>query len=400
MSKGERIARHVIQAVLKDLDPTARLKQALSKETFKKRLHLFAIGKAAWNMAHGAYQILGDRFESALVITKYGHSNGKIDSFKILEAGHPIPDENSLKAGRIALERFSKLNKEDEILLLISGGASALFEVLQEGITLNDLQEITQRLMASGMGIKTINAIRKRLSIVKGGQFAKICSPASIRAYIISDVIGDSISDIASGPVSEETFVPDLSDILKRLSIKDEKIKNSVQRKLPKGLKNVQVSIIDNVVHACQSAKKHFEKQAVPATIVTTCLECEAKEAGRFIAAMIKDIDNRNSDFSKPHCLIFGGETLVHLNGTGKGGRNQELALSAAITIDTLKAECCLFSLGTDGTDGPTDAAGGIVTPETVRQMKALGINPTQMLQNNDAYHALKAVNALIKTGP
>jgi hydroxypyruvate reductase len=292
------------------------------------------------------------------------------------------------------------LKEDDELIFLISGGGSALFEVLYDGITLEDLQQVTQRLIASGMDIKKVNAVRKRLSIVKGGQFAKIVAPASIQAFVISDVLGDSVADIASGPVTPEEVTPELSEIIKKLELEDPAITQAIQRELPKKIENVQVTIIDNVVHACQSAKVQFEKQGIPATIFTTCLECEAKEAGQFIAAMIKDIYHKKSDLSKPQCLIFGGETLVHLHGTGKGGRNQELALSAAIAIDGLKTDCCLFSLGTDGTDGPTDAAGGIVTPQTVQQMKTAGINPSQMLQNNDSYHALKVVNALIKTGP
>jgi len=275
-----------------------------------------------------------------------------------------------------------------------------LFEVLVEGITLGDLQMVSKQLMASGMGIKAINAIRKRLSLVKGGQFAGICAPASVQAFIISDVIGDSVADIASGPVTQERDVPDLANILRSLSIDDKRILKAIERQLPKQIQNVKVSIIDNVVHACQSAKRHIEALGVKASIITTCLECEAKEAGRFIAAMIKDIYNGNCDFCKPHCLIFGGETIVTVNGTGKGGRNQELAHSVAIELDGISRDCTVFSLGTDGTDGPTDAAGGIVNPDTVSRMKAAGINAVERLQNNDSYHALKPANALLETGP
>ncbi|MEA1883049.1 MAG: glycerate kinase [Thermotogota bacterium] len=400
MFNSELLSKQAIRQVIHDLNPQHRVKQVLSESVFTKSLHMLAIGKAAWDMAQAAYTVLGDRINKALVITKHGHSKGKIGHFNIMEAGHPIPDEASIKAGHQAIEQFSGLKEGDELIFLISGGGSALFEVLFDGITLEDLQQVTQRLMASGMDIKKMNAVRKRLSLVKGGQFAEIVAPASIQAFIISDVLGDSVADIASGPVTPEELTPELSEIASQLNLEDPAITRAIQRKLPKKVENVQVTIIDNVVHACQSAKRHFEEQGIPATIITTCLECEAKEAGQFIATMIKDIYKKNSDFTKPHCLIFGGETLVHLHGTGKGGRNQELALSAAIALDGLKADCCLFSLGTDGTDGPTDAAGGIVTPETVQQMKAIGINPSQILKNNDSYHALEAVKALIKTGP
>jgi hydroxypyruvate reductase len=400
MFNSEHLSKQVIQQVIHDLNPQDRVKQALQKRTFTKNLHLLAIGKAAWDMAHAAYEVLGDRVNKALVITKHGHSKGKIGHFQIMEAGHPIPDKTSIKAGHLAIELFSGLKEDDELIFLISGGGSALFEVLYDGITLEDLQQVTQRLMVSGMDIRKVNAVRKRLSLVKGGQFAKIVAPASIQAFVISDVLGDSVADIASGPVTPEEVTPELSEIIKKLELEDPAITQAIQRELPKKIENVQVTIIDNVVHACQSAKKHFEEQGIPATIITTRLECEAKEAGQFIAAIIKDIYHKKSDLSTPQCLIFGGETLGHLHGTGKGGRNQELALSAAIAIDGLKTDCCLFSLGTDGTDGPTDAAGGIVTPQTVQQMKTAGINPSQMLLNNDSYHALKVLNALIKTGP
>ncbi len=400
MFRSEEYSRQVIKAVLEELNPEEKVREALSEKIFKKNLHLFAIGKASWNMANGAYKHLGNRIKSGMVITKYGHSEGPIGDFRIFEAGHPIPDENSLRAGRFAIEKFSKLNANDELLLLISGGGSALFEVLYEEITLEDLQSVTQKLMASGMGIKEINALRKRLSRVKGGQFAQIVAPASVQALIISDVIGDNVSNIASGPVTEETEIPQLTDILIKLGIDDKHIVKAIQRELPKGIKNVQVSIIDNVVNACYSAKNNFEALGLKASILTTCLECEAKEAGRFISALIKDIYHGNSDLSKPHCLIFGGETVVTLRGNGKGGRNQELALSAAIELDGLNQDCTIFSLGTDGTDGPTEAAGGIVNPDTISHMKAAGIDAQKMLQNNDSYHALQAANALIQTGP
>ncbi len=397
---SERLSKQVIQQVIHDLNPQDRVKKALQERLFTKNLHLLAIGKAAWDMAHAAHEVLGERINKALVITKHNHSKGKIGHFQIMEAGHPIPDETSIEAGQKAIELFSGLKEDDELIFLISGGGSALFEVLYDGLTLDNLQQITKKLMASGMDIKKVNAVRKRLSLIKGGQFAEIVAPASIKAFIISDVLGDSVSDIASGPVTPEELTPELSEIVSQLKLEEDKITQAIQRKLPNKVENVQVKIIDNVVHACQSAKNHFEKKGIPATIITTCLECEAKEAGHFIATMIKDIYKKNSDFTKPHCLIFGGETLVHIQGTGKGGRNQELALSAAIALDGLKADCCLFSLGTDGTDGPTDAAGGIVTPETIQQMKKAGITPSQMLQNNDSYYALKGVNALITTGP
>jgi len=397
---SERLCRQVITDVLSDLNPEKRVIQVLSEMKFSKRLHLLAIGKAGWNMAHAAYQVLADQIIDGVVITKYAHSKGPIGNLFLMESGHPIPDENSLKAGHEVLKRFSNLTGDDELLLLISGGGSALFEVLYDGLTINDLQSITQKMMTLGIDIKAINAVRKRLSLVKGGQLAQIVAPATIQALIISDVIGDCVPDIASGPVSCEQKVPNLSDIITALEPLDQHIRKVITRTLPTKSPNAQIQIIDHVAHACSCAKDHFQKLGVDATIMTTRLECEAKEAGRFIAAMMADCYQGISDFSAPHLFIFGGETLVNVKGTGKGGRNQELALSAAIALDGLEHDCTLFSLGTDGTDGPTDAAGGIVTPHTVSKMKSAHINPLKKLQNNDAYHALKAANALLTTGP
>jgi len=397
---SERLCRQVIQGVLSDLNPEKRVIQTLRKMKFTKRLHLLAIGKAAWNMAHAAYHVLADQIIDGVVITKYAHNKGPIGNLFLMEAGHPIPGENSLKAGHEVLKRFTNLTCDDEMILLISGGGSALFEVLYDELTLKDLQSITQKLMASGLDIKAINAVRKRLSLVKGGQLAQIIAPASIQALIISDVIGDGVPDIASGPVSCEQSTPDLSAIIAALEPLDQRIRKAIARKLPDNTPNAQIEIIDHVAHACRSAKDHFQKLGINATIMTTRLECEAKEAGRLIASMMADCYHGDSDFSPPHLFIFGGETLVNVKGTGKGGRNQELALSAAIALDGLEHDCTLFSLGTDGTDGPTDAAGGIVNPHTVSKMKAANINPLKKLQNNDAYPALKAANALLTTGP
>lgn len=401
MLSSSQIAKMIIADVLLEINPEKIVKDVLSKEQFKENLHLFSIGKAAWTMANAAHEIFKNRIQSGVVITKHGHSKGKIGNFKIFEAGHPIPDINSLKAGEYALEHFSKLNIEDELCFLISGGGSSLFEVPFDGIKLNDIQMITQELLKSGKNIKVINSVRKRLSKVKGGQFAELVNPASIKAYIISDVIGDNVEDIASGPISPQTQQPELDKLFGvHMKNRSPEITNALKRKLPKHIKNSKTMIIDNVFHACQAAKTASERFGLDAYILTARLECEAKEAADFICAIIKDVYAHRSCFKTPCCLIFGGETLVHVNGNGKGGRNQELALTASIALKDLNKNCALFSLGTDGTDGPTDAAGGLITPETFSQIVENELDPYELLKQNDSYRALSIAKSLIKTGP
>lgn len=395
------IAQKIINDVLLEINPEKIVKAALSKEDFKGNLHLFSIGKAAWTMANAAHEIFKDRIQSGVVITKYGHSKGAIGNLKIFEAGHPIPDENSFKAGEYALKSFSKLSDEDELCFLISGGGSALFEVPFDGINLKDIQTITQELINSAENIKVINSVRKRLSKVKGGQFAELVNPARVKAYIISDVIGDNIEDIASGPVSAQPQEPDLDRLIPNLIKKlRPQVANALKRELPKNINNSRATIIDNVSHACQAAKKSSERFGLNAYILTTRLECEAKEAAEFISAIIKDVYTPNSCFKTPCCLIFGGETLVYVNGKGKGGRNQELALAASISLKDLNKDCALFSLGTDGTDGPTDAAGGLINPNTFTAIVENKLDPYELLKENNSYRALSVANSLIKTGP
>ncbi|MBO8166419.1 MAG: glycerate kinase [Kosmotoga sp.] len=391
------IADEAIKAVL----PENAVVSALQSKKFEGNVVLVAIGKAAWRMAAAAKEVLGDRISRGVVITKYQHSLGKIKGLEVYEAGHPVPDENTLKATEIALELVKNLSEKDTVLFLVSGGGSALFESLREGVTLDDLADITQKLLNSGANIVEINTVRKHLSKVKGGGFARLVQPAKVFSLVLSDVLGDRLDSIASGPAYPDSSTSEEAiNIVKKYGLNiPERIKRVLMLETPKTIDNVETKIIGSVGKVCEVAVKKAEELGYKATILTTTLDCEAKEAGAFLAAIAREISDFNSTFKRPCAIVLGGETVVHVKGSGKGGRNQELALSAAKGIKGLKG-VAILSVGTDGTDGPTDAAGGIVDGTTVVRLKEKGLDIDSFLDNNDAYHALQAIGDLIVTGP
>lgn len=355
---------------------------------------LIAIGKAAWQMANAAHRKLGDGI-SGVVITKYGHSGGEIGSLQICEAGHPMPDENSVKATAAAIEAVKDLGEKDQVLFLVSGGGSALFELPL--IPLEELQGITQQLLACGADIVEINTIRKRLSAVKGGRFAKLCAPAKVYSVILSDIIGDPLDMIASGPTFPDTTERGKAeDIVEKYGLLlSAEAKRALQEDLPKELPNAKCFVTGSVKELCRAAAEASSHLGYKTTILTDTLCCEAKDAGSFLASIAKS----HAGDGCAKAFIAGGETVVHLSGKGKGGRNQELAISAAAGIAGIK-NVVIFSIGSDGTDGPTDAAGGIVDGETEDKLKQNGLSVAQVLKDNDAYHALEKVEGLIITGP
>ena len=387
-TQADQIIRKAIAAVL----PDAAVKRALETADFPGRVILVAAGKAAWQMAKAAKDALDDRIEKGIVITKYGHVMGPIDGILCREAGHPIPDENSFSATRDALALTENLKETDTVLFLLSGGGSALFEVpLIPG---EELQDITAQLLASGAEITQINTIRKRLSAVKGGKFALHCAPAKVFAIVLSDIIGDPLDMIASGPA-----YPDSSTCAQALAIAETyKLRLSEQalsylgQETPKALDTVTTMITGSVRELCAAAAEAAGQLGYEPQILTDTLSCEAKDAGLWLAGLARNATGKTA-------LIAGGETVVKLTGKGKGGRNQELALSAAAGIDGME-HLCVFSVGSDGTDGPTDAAGGYVDGNTAARLRELGIEISDVLQRNDAYHALQKVGGLILTGP
>ncbi len=394
-------ALDIFSEAVSSVMPDKALRRALRKCTLPHRVILIGIGKAAWSMARTAVDVLGNRIVCGAVITKYGHSKGPIDTIEIYEAGHPILDDNSVAATKRVLELTKDLSAEDCVLFLVSGGGSALFEVPIQGISLGYLKEINQKLLSRGADINEINTVRKRLSSVKGGRFAFHCSPAKIYQIVLSDVIGDRMDIIASGPAVADTSTSrDALNILDKYNIYiAPEIEIILKIDPPKSLQNVETVITGSVRELCHAAACAAEKRGYKAFIITTELNLEAREAGQQIAALAQRIKTSKSEYIPPCAVIMGGETVVHLKGSGMGGRNQELALASAEGINGLD-NVVILSAGSDGTDGPTDAAGGIVDGSTWTMIKKIGADPLKMLGDNDSYNALNLCGCLIKTGP
>ena len=388
---ADQIVRESIAAVLPDEAVRRTLKDY--RPGAGKTL-LVAAGKAAWQMAKAAVDTLG-QVDGGVVITKYGHVIGEIPGVVCYEAGHPVPDENSFAATKKALELVENRSAGDTVIFLLSGGGSALFELPL--ISGEELQDITRQLLASGADIVEMNTIRKRLSAVKGGRFALACAPAKVLSIVLSDILGDPLDMIASGPAyPDSSTCKQAKNIAAKYELKfspdAEKLLNE---ETPKELHNVETHINGSVRELCAAAAAAAQKLGYDPIILTDQLCCEAREAGSFLASILK------SHFQSDRSLAFiaGGETIVHLTGHGLGGRNQELALAAAPGIADIPG-AAVFSVGSDGTDGPTDAAGGYVDGETCAALAEHGISVFDMLRDNDAYHALQAVSGLIVTGP
>lgn len=385
----------IVAASIRAVQPDEAVSRALAGQNFPGRVVLVAAGKAAWQMAKAAHDVMGNRIDSGVVVTKYDHVMGPIGNFICCEAGHPVPDENSFAGTQKALDLVADLTEQDTVLFLLSGGGSALFEKpLVSGPV---LQDITGQLLACGADIVEINTIRKRLSAVKGGRFAEVCAPAHVFSIVLSDILGDPLDMIASGPA-----VPDSSTCEQAVAIAHKyglkltaEAEALLHKETPKVLNNVTTQINGSVRELCVAAAKVAQELGYEPVMLTDQLVCQAREAGSFLASVLKT----HSGAGKKMAFIAGGETVVHLTGHGKGGRNQELALAAAPGIAGISG-AAVFSVGSDGTDGPTDAAGGYVDYETAGQLKAEGIAVYDVLQDNDAYHALQKTGGLIITGP
>ena len=394
---AQKIISDSIAAVL----PDEAVRRALANRSFPGQVVLVAIGKAAWRMANTAYDVLGRTVSRGIVITKYDHSEGPIGYLEIIEAGHPVPDESGVRGARRALELVGNLTQKDTVLFLISGGGSALFELPLPGAALDDIAGLTRQLLACGADITEINAIRKHLSAVKGGRFAKACAPANVLSVILSDVLGDPIDAIASGPAAPDSSTcEDVRRIIEKYEIDvPAHILPLLDTETPKQLDRVETVITGNVTALCEAAACSAKALGYMPLVLTTTLNCEAREAGSMLASIAREIRRSGQPVKPPCAVILGGETIVHLRGSGKGGRNQELALSASKGIDGLE-NVCIFSLGSDGTDGPTDAAGGIVTGTFADACRKKGFSIDAALANNDAYPLLKKTGALLETGP
>ena len=388
-------ANQIIQAALTAAQPDEAVKAALDKTSFSKgNIILVAVGKAAWQMAHAALQQLTIPVKRGIVITKYGHSSGSLPGLDIYEAGHPIPDENSFLATESAMNMVTNLSEQDTVLFLLSGGGSALFE--KPLIPENDLNRLTRELLACGADIVEINTLRKRFSAVKGGRFAQLCAPAKVFTIVLSDVLGDRLDMIASGPAcADSSTCAEAQHIAEKYRISlTEQMRQLLTVETPKELTNVETHITGSVRQLCLAAERSCRELGYEPLILTDQLSCTARDAGKFLGSIARFHQNSGRKLA----FLAGGETVVHLTGSGLGGRNQELALSAAETIAGMNA--CVFSIGSDGTDGPTDAAGGYVDGDSCSILKEQGISIDAVLQNNDSYHALQRCGGLLITGP
>ena len=396
MEKAMRArADRIVAASIRAVQPDDAVARALKGVEFPGRVVLVAAGKAGWQMAKAARDCLGDRIDSGVVVTKYGHVMGPLGNFDCREAGHPVPDANSFAATQAALDLVENLTERDTVLFLLSGGGSALFE--KPLVPPEELQDITGQLLACGADIVEINTIRKRLSAVKGGRFAQVCAPAKVFSIVLSDILGDPLDMIASGPaVPDSTTCAQAEAIAVKYDLRlSEQARDWLGRETPKAVDNVTTQITGSGRELCAAAAEECRQMGYRPVLLTDQLCCQAKEAGSFLGTILRSHWGRGEKLA----FLAGGETVVQLTGHGKGGRNQELALAAAPAIQGLNG-VCVFSVGSDGTDGPTDAAGGYADGETNQELKEKGLSVFEILKNNDAYHALEQVGGLIITGP
>ena len=411
MSDGTKQMREeagrMISGIIGKVLPGSAVKKALQNYADNRPVRVLAVGKAAFEMAGAAQEVLQENISHGLVITKYGHSKGEIKGFDILEAAHQVPNENSVLGARKAMEMVREAGEGERILLLISGGGSSLMEMPEEGLSLEDIQAVTGKLLGCGASIQEINRIRKRLSAVKGGKLAALCPQAEIHQIVLSDIIDDDLEQIASGPACEDTTTNEtVREILRKYRISfPPPVMEKLFRETPKHINNVTSEIIGSVRELCRSAADFAGESGYRPLILSTGMDCEAREAGRFISSVARTVytgggkEDTLHTLKPPCALIFGGETVVTVRGEGKGGRNQEMALSVALGIDGME-NVVFFSIGSDGTDGPTDAAGGMVDGATASRIREKGLSPERLLEENDSYHGLKCAGDLVVTGP
>lgn len=423
-------AQKIIQAALKAVDPYQAILAHLTRAGNKlicdsesylltryERIRVIGFGKACAPMARAIHAMLADRLTDGVVIVKYGHTEpdtARLNPIKLVEAGHPIPDDNSLRHTQAITSLLADSTDRDLILCLISGGGSALFEQPAPGLSLADIQALTAHLLAAGATIREINTLRKHLSAVKGGQLARLAQPATLISLILSDVGGDAPENIASGPTAPnpDTFAMALA-VLDKYHLRNH-VSPAILSHLQAGLagrhsetpkpddpifNNVQNLIIANNHQAIKAAAQEARRQGLNAVHFNSFLEGEARDLGGKLADLTRTLTLDTALVKKPAALLFGGESTVTLRGNGLGGRNQELALAIARLIShapNLLVAC----VATDGNDGPTNAAGAFVDGQTAPRALAAGLDPQVYLDNNDSYHFFQALDDLIITGP
>ena len=378
-----------------------------------ENIFIIGMGKASAAMAKAIEDLLGNRIKGGIVNVKYGHTV-PLKIVKANEAGHPVPDEAGLAGTNEIVQLLRQTGEKDLVFCLISGGGSALLPCPAEGISLEDKQHFTKALLDCGATIHEINCLRKQISKVKGGRLARLAYPSKLISLILSDVIGDNLDSIASGPtVPDKTTFADCLRILEKYKIHHE-IPDPVLEYFEKGRRGeveespkaddrifvrTQNIIIGSNKQALSAAKEQADKLGYNSLILSSFIEGETIEVAKVHAAIAKEILSTGNPVGKPACVVSGGETTVKIKGEGLGGRNQEFALAAAISIDGLE-KVVILSVGTDGTDGPTEAAGAIADGSTLRRSKELGMVAEKYLRENNSYNFFKPLRDLIITGP
>jgi len=383
-----------------------------SLEDFR-RIIVTGAGKGTAPMAKALEEILGDRLSAGWIIVKYGHGL-PLKKIRVMEAGHPMPDQAGLEAASFILDRLRECTEEDLVLCAFSGGGSALTPTLLPPLSLSDKQKTTQLLLECGATINELNAIRKHLSAGKGGQFAKLAYPATVVSLFLSDVIGDPLDVIASGPtVPDSSTFADCLKIVERYGL-IQSLPEPVLDLLHRGAQGliedtpkagdlvfakVQNLVVGSNRAALFAAAAEARALGYQPLILSSFIQGEAREIALALVGIGKEMIATGNPISPPACILAGGETTVTIRGPGKGGRNQELALAAAIALEDWPG-IALLSAGTDGTDGPTDAAGAFADGETCKEALQKGIKPLAYLLNNDSYNFFEPLGQLLKTGP
>jgi len=424
--KLRKIAREIFLEAVRAADPHEGVKKAVRYEGGAviidgeryplddfPRIVVVGMGKASARMGEALEEILGDAIDDGWINTKYGHAS-PLSRIHVHECGHPVPDENGVEGSNRIIGLLETADEHTLVIGLISGGGSALAPAPAEGITLGEKQEVTRILLRAGATIKELNAVRKHLSVLKGGGMARLAYPARLHVLILSDVIGDRLDTIASGPATaDESTFRDCIGIFRKYGVW-ESLPENVRSRFEAGVEgktaetakayetffsSVKTTLIGNNRQSVEAARKRAGDAGFETLVLTTVLEGEASEAGKFFAAVASEIARTGDPIPPPACVIAGGETTVTVTGDGKGGRNQEMALSAAVMLEGMN-DVAFLSGGTDGTDGPTDAAGGVVDGGTVAAGERRNLDPHDYLARNDSYHYLKSVDGLLVTGP
>jgi hydroxypyruvate reductase len=419
--------REIFNAGLKAADPGQAIRRAVrlrkgglltvGEREYKlnqfNRIVVIGAGKAASPMAEAIEDILGSYLSEGAITTKYGHGLS-LKIISLTEAGHPVPDEAGLTGTEHILKLLHGTKENDLIFCLISGGGSALMPLPVSGLTLKDKQKTTEELLACGATIHEINAIRKHISAIKGGKLAKAAYPGTLITLILSDVIGDDLDVIASGPtVPDKSTFADCTAILEKYNI-TEKVPPDVSAYIEKGsaglepetpkpgdpiFDKAQAVIVGSASLSIGAAGEKAIQLGYNTLILSTLVEGETREVAKVHTAIIKEILKSGNPVTRPACIISGGETTVTIHGNGLGGRNTEFVLAAAMEISGLD-DVIVLSGGTDGTDGPTDAAGAVADGTTVDRAHDKGYSAAEYLKNNDSYHFFEATGDLVKTGP